>query len=194
MKKYILAAIVAIFVCSIAQAESVIEAISTDSKIAASSQDLNTARELSGKQIDGMMSGLKASPVQIDGEIQVAETEELVLSEPGKLTLKGIVPTLTKSETKTTEDTPGFFQHIGAAIVSPIVVPIAMVIAGAVAGAAIGGAIGVALDSPVMTGLGVGIGGTLGVVGGLIAGIVMIPVSIVGNVFSGLSQLFKGNL
>ncbi|MCK4935224.1 MAG: hypothetical protein KAR84_00100 [Elusimicrobiales bacterium] len=190
MKKYILAAIVAIFVCSIAQAESVIEAISTDSKIAASSQDLNTARELSGKQIDGMMSGLKASPVQIDGEIQVAETEELVLSESKRLTLKGIVPTLTKSETKTIENTPGFFQHMGAAIVSPIVVPIAMVIAGA----AIGGAIGVALDSPVMTGLGVGIGGTLGVVGGLIAGIVMIPVSIVGNVFSGLSQLFKGNL
>jgi hypothetical protein len=185
MKKYILVAITLIFVCSVAQANNGIEAISIDSKIAASSQDLNTAKELSGKQIDGMMLGLKAGPVQIDGDIQVSKKEELVLSESKKLSLKGNVPTLTKSETKSTESEPGFFEHMGAAIVSPIVTPVLMTVAGAVAGALVGNELG-----NTFTGV---VGGVLGGIGGLVLGIVLIPVSIISNVFSGLSQLFKGN-
>ena len=186
MKKYILATIVSVFVCSVAQAHSVLEVISTDSKIAASSMDLNTAKEFSGKQIDGMMLGLKAEPVQMLGDIQPAEKEELILSEPKKLTLKGNVPEPAKIESKSKKDARGFFAHIAAAITSPVVVPIAMT----VGIAAVGIAIGNDLAGPVTA----VIGGILGAIAGLAFGIVMIPVSIVGNVVIGLGQLFKGNL
>ncbi len=185
MKKYILFAIALVFVCSAAQADSGIETISADSKTAASSQDLNTAKELSGKQIDGMMLGLKAGPVQIDGDIQVSKKEELKLSESKKLILKGTVPTLAKSETKTIKSKPGFFAHMGGAILSPIVTPIAMTVAGTLAGALVGTEMG-----NTFTGV---VGGVIGGIGGLVLGIVLIPIVIISNVFSGLSQLFKGN-
>ena len=186
MKKYILAVLISVFVCGAAQAKTVIEAISLDSESAASSQDLNTAKELSGKQIDGMMLGLKVEPVRVLGDIQSTEKEEIILSEPKKLTLKGNVPEPAKSESKSKKNAQGFFSHIGAAIASPIVVPIAM----AVGIAAIGISIGKELAGPITA----VIGGTLGAIAGLALGIVMIPVSIVGNVLIGLGQLFKGNL
>ncbi|MCG2726653.1 MAG: hypothetical protein L6420_10490 [Elusimicrobia bacterium] len=186
MKKYILAAIASVFVCGIAQAQTALETISTDSEIAASSRDLNTAKELSGRQIDGIMRSLKAGPVQMDGDIQPVEKEEIVLSEPQKLTLKGDVPSPSKPEAKSKEEKPGFFAHIGAAILAPITTPLAMTIVGAVGGAALGYAVG----GPILA----AVGGTLGAIGGLALGIVMIPISIVSNVCSGLSQLFKGNI
>ena len=55
------------------------------------------------KQIDGIILGLKADPVQIIGDIQPTEKEELILSEPKKLTLKGNVPSLA-AESKKNQD------------------------------------------------------------------------------------------
>lgn len=190
MKKYILAAIVSVFICSAAQAQSSIEAISTDSKIAASSQDLSTARDLSGKQIDGMMLGLKAGPVEIDGDIQPIEEKELVLSESKKINLKGgpvPSPVEVGNDSDWKIEKPGFFAHMLAAVLAPITVPLsAMVI-----GAGIGFLAGDESGKPVT---GAVIGGLVGLALGLTVGKVLIPIVIVLNVIGGLYQLFKGNL
>ena len=143
MKKYILATIVSVFVCSVAQAHSVLEVISTDSKIAASSMDLNTAKEFSGKQIDGMMLGLKAEPVQMLGDIQPAEKEELILSEPKKLALKGNVPNpaTVKAESKSKKKSGGFFSILTTTALG-IVTGVKIGSAGGPYTAIIGGAVG----------------------------------------------------
>ena len=157
MKKYILVAIVSIFVCNAAQAKTVIEAISTDSEIAASSLDLNTAKELSGKRIDGIVLGLKADSVQIIGDIQPAEKKELILSKPEKLALKGNVPNPAKLESKKSaigeiaKESPivtlGTMATIGAIICAAMGLalggPVAAVVGGII-GAGIGVAVGIA--------------------------------------------------
>ena len=192
MKKYILAAILSVFVCGAAQADTTLEIISTDSEIAASSQDLNTAKELSGRQIDGMKLGLKTDPVQLIGDIQPTEKEKLILSEPKKLTLKGSVPSLAK-ENKSDKDEnkdknkQGFLSHIGSAILSPIFVPISVAIVGGLVGMTAGAVIH---DSLVP----VAIGGIIGAVAGLALGLIVTPFFAANDIINGVSELFKGNL
>ena len=190
MKRYIITAMISVFVCGVAQAKTALETISTESEIAASSQDLNTAKELSGRQIDGMMLGLKADPVQLIGDIQPTEKEELILSEPEKLVLKGDVPTLAKENEKTDnkkKDKFGFFSHMGAAILSPIFTPISIAIVGSLVGMIAGSVIH---DSLVP----VTIGGTIGAIAGFALGIILTPIVAVSNIIDGVSELFKGNL
>ena len=184
MKQYLLAVIVSVFVCNAAQAQTMLEAVSMDSKTAAFSQDLNTAKELSGKQIDGIMSGFKADPVHMIGNIQPAEEEEIILSESKKLALKGNVPNPAKAEEKKEYDEQEFFYHMGKSLMYDIVnvASYCSRVGGKIFGSFTG-------NSNVRA-----VGETIGAIVGVAISIALMPVLIVRSIYNGITKPPEGSV
>lgn len=161
-----------------------------DSSEAMQAEDLESAKNLSGKFIDGSVDFQVTTPVQAySGDAGISKTKKLpALTAPKKMSLSAEVPLPAGPGQGTTGEfqKPGFVNSLTEAALSVVITPVT----GTVAGATFGKEYGETHAGKVGGVVGLVVGGAVGLVAGVAIGVVRAGV----NLFQAVVHLFRGNL
>lgn len=157
-----------------------------DSSEALQAEDLESAKNLSGKFIDGSVDFQVSTPVQAySGGVGLSKTKRLpTLTAPKKMSLSSEVPPPAGQGTTGEFQKPGFLHSLTESALSLVITPVT----GTVAGATFGKEYGQTHAGKVGGGVGLVVGGVVGFVAGTAIGVVRSVV----NLFQAFGHLFKG--
>lgn len=159
-----------------------------DSSDAMQADDLESAKNLSGKFIDGSVDFQVNTPVQAySGASGISKTKRLpTLTAPKKMSLGSKVPPPAGQSTTGEFQKPGFVHSLTESALSLVITPVT----GTIAGATFGKEYGQTHAGKVGGVVGVVVGGAVGLVAGTAIGVVRSGV----NLFQAICHLFQGKL